>query len=35
MEAYHLPLCDAHLQAYAEHYGLPDFLFEDFEHERT
>ena len=32
--AYGLPWCDAHLWAYAEHYGLPEILSEDFEHGR-
>jgi len=31
---YHLPWFDAHLWAYAEHYGLSPLLSEDFEHER-
>jgi predicted nucleic acid-binding protein len=35
MAAYHLSWFDAHLWAYAEHYGLPEILSEDFEHERT
>ena len=34
MAAYHLSWFDAHLWAYAEHYGLPEILSEDFEHER-
>jgi predicted nucleic acid-binding protein len=32
--AYGLPWYDAHLWAYAEHYGIPEILSEDFEHER-
>jgi len=32
--AYRLPLYDAHLWAYAEHYGLSELLSEDFEHDR-
>lgn len=32
--AYGLPWYDAHLWAYAEHYGLPEILSEDFEHGR-
>ena len=31
---YGLPWYDAHLWAYAEHYGLPELLSEDFEHGR-
>ncbi|HYM76528.1 MAG TPA: PIN domain-containing protein [Candidatus Dormibacteraeota bacterium] len=34
MAAYRLSWFDAHLWAYAEHYGLPEILSEDFEHER-
>jgi predicted nucleic acid-binding protein len=34
MTAYRLPWYDAHLWAYAEHYGLPEILSEDFEHGR-
>lgn len=34
MAAYRLPWYDAHLWAYAEHYGLPEILSEDFEHGR-
>jgi predicted nucleic acid-binding protein len=34
MAAYRLPWYDAHLWAYAEHYGLPELLSEDFEHGR-
>lgn len=34
MAAYQLPWFDAHLWAYAEHYGLPEILTEDFEHGR-
>jgi len=33
--AYALPWYDAHLWAYAEHYGLPEILSEDFEHGRS
>ena len=32
--AYGLPWYDSHLWAYAEHYGLPEILSEDFEHGR-
>jgi predicted nucleic acid-binding protein len=32
--AYELPWYDAHLWAYAEHYGAPEILSEDFEHGR-
>jgi predicted nucleic acid-binding protein len=32
--AYGLAWYDAHLWAYAEHYGLPELLSEDFEHGR-
>lgn len=32
--AYGLPWYDAHLWAYAEHYGLPEILSEDFENGR-
>lgn len=32
--AYGLPWYDAHLWAYAEHYGLHELLSEDFEHGR-
>ena len=32
--AYHLPWFDAHLWAYAEHYGLDELVSEDFEHGR-
>ncbi len=32
--AYHLSWFDAHLWAYAEHYGIPEILTEDFEHNR-
>jgi predicted nucleic acid-binding protein len=31
---YGLPWYDAHLWAFAEHYGLPEILSEDFEHGR-
>ena len=34
MAAYRLPWYDAHLWAYAEHYGIPEILSEDFEHGR-
>jgi predicted nucleic acid-binding protein len=34
MAAYKFPWYDAHLWAYAEHYGLPELLSEDFEHGR-
>jgi predicted nucleic acid-binding protein len=34
MAAYKLSWFDAHLWAYAEHYGLPEILSEDFEHGR-
>jgi predicted nucleic acid-binding protein len=32
--AYQLPWFDAHLWAYAEHYGLSELYSEDFEHNR-
>jgi predicted nucleic acid-binding protein len=32
--AYQLPWYDAHLWAYAEHYGLSELYSEDFEHDR-
>lgn len=32
--AYQLPWFDAHLWAYAEHYGLEELISEDFEHGR-
>ena len=32
--AYHLAWFDAHLWAYAEHYGLAELLSEDFQHDR-
>jgi predicted nucleic acid-binding protein len=32
--AYELSWFDAHLWAYAEHYGLEEILSEDFEHDR-
>jgi predicted nucleic acid-binding protein len=32
--AYQLPWFDAHLWAYAEHYGLSELLSEDFQHGR-
>ena len=34
MATYNLSWFDAQLWAYAEHYGLPEILSEDFEHER-
>jgi predicted nucleic acid-binding protein len=34
MAAYRLSCDDAHLWAYAEHYGIPEILSEDFEHGR-
>ncbi len=34
MAAYRFPWYDAHVWAYAEHYGLPELLSEDFEHGR-
>ena len=34
MAAYQLSWFDAHLWAYAEHYGLPEILSENFEHGR-
>ena len=34
MAAYRLPWYDAHLWAYAEHYGIPEILSEDFQHGR-
>jgi len=34
MAAYRFPWYDAHLWAYAEHYGLAELLSEDFEHGR-
>ncbi len=34
VSAYGLSWFDAHLWAYAEHYGLSELLSEDFEHER-
>jgi len=34
MAAYQLPWFDAHLWAYAEHYGLPEIISEDFEQGR-
>ncbi len=34
MAAYQLPWWDAHLWAYAEHYGVAEILSEDFEHGR-
>jgi predicted nucleic acid-binding protein len=34
MATYNLSWFDAHLWAYAEHYGLPEILSEDFEHGR-
>jgi len=32
--AYHLSWFDAHLWAYAEHFGLSELLSEDFQHDR-
>jgi predicted nucleic acid-binding protein len=32
--AYQLGWFDAHLRAYAEHYGLAELISEDFEHDR-
>jgi predicted nucleic acid-binding protein len=32
--AYQLSWFDAHLWSYAEHYGLPELLSEDFQHDR-
>lgn len=32
--AYRLSWYDAHLWAYAEHYGIPELLSEDFQHDR-
>jgi predicted nucleic acid-binding protein len=32
--AYQLSWFDAHLWAYAEHFGLPELLSEDFQHDR-
>ena len=34
MAAYRLAWYDAHLWAYAEHYGIPEILSEDIEHGR-
>lgn len=34
MAAYKFSWYDAHLWAYAEHFGLPEILSEDFEHRR-
>jgi predicted nucleic acid-binding protein len=34
MAAYRLSWFDAHLWAYADHFGLPEILSEDFEHGR-
>jgi predicted nucleic acid-binding protein len=34
MAAYKFAWYDAHLWAYAEHYGIPEILSEDFEHGR-
>ena len=34
MAAYKFAWYDAHLWAYAEHYGLPEIISEDFEHGR-
>jgi len=33
--AYQLSWFDAHMWAYAEHYGLSELLSEDFQHDRT
>lgn len=33
--AYQLPWFDAHMWAYAEHYGLDELITEDFQHDRT
>lgn len=33
--AYQLSWFDAHLWAYAEHFGLPELLSEDFQHDRV
>lgn len=33
--AYQLPWFDAHLWAYAEHYGLPELISEDFDAQRV
>jgi predicted nucleic acid-binding protein len=33
--AYQLAWFDAHLWAYAEHYGLPELVSEDFQHDRV
>jgi predicted nucleic acid-binding protein len=35
MAAYQLAWFDAHLWAYAEHFGLTEIISEDFEHERA
>ena len=32
--AYQLAWYDAHIWAYAEHYGLPELVSEDFQHDR-
>jgi predicted nucleic acid-binding protein len=32
--AYQLSWFDAHLWAYAEHYGIPELISEDFQHDR-
>ena len=34
MATYRLPWFDAHLWAYADYYGIPEILSEDFEHGR-
>jgi predicted nucleic acid-binding protein len=34
MATYRLPWFDAHLWAYADHYGIPEILSEDFTHGR-
>lgn len=35
LNTYQLPWFDAHLWAYAEHYGITEILSEDFEHGRA
>lgn len=35
LNTYRLPWFDAHLWAYAEHYGMTEILSEDFEHGRA
>jgi predicted nucleic acid-binding protein len=34
MATYRLPWFDAHLWAYADHFGIPEIISEDFEHGR-